>query len=259
MLRFDLHCHSHFSDGAPSVADIEAHCQELGIGVALTDHNEIRGALQLHDRGKIPCLLATEVGTREGFEFLAYFKCPHALESYFRQVIEPYLLKRYMVRSRIPTDAVLESAANFEVFLSLAHPFALGRKSIRSLKHDPDLVQRTLDQVPALERFNGALPKRWNNQAEVLLQRVTKKFTVGSDAHRLRDLGTVQIELKTKPDNSPGQHFEALRDNRFGNWEVLRRRVSSNAMSSMAYKHVAFFLTAGRSSGRTHPRPVRRS
>lgn len=259
MLRFDLHCHSHFSDGEPSVPEIEAHCQQLGIGVALTDHNEIRGALQLHDRGKIPCVLATEVGTREGFEFLAYFKCPNALETYFRQVIEPYLLKRYMVRSRIPTAAVLESAAHFDVFLSLAHPFALGRKSIRSLKHDPDLVQRTLDQVPALERFNGALPKRWNDQAEVLLNRVTKKFTVGSDAHRLRDLGTVQLELETKAGGSSAEHYDALRDNRFGKWEVLRRRVSPNAVSSLAYKHVAFFLTAGRSSRRNDPRPARRS
>ena len=39
----DLHFHSHYSDGYNSVPAIAEKAQELGIGIALTDHNEIRG------------------------------------------------------------------------------------------------------------------------------------------------------------------------------------------------------------------------
>jgi len=250
MVPFDLHCHSRFSDGAPSIRAIEDHCRKHGLGVALTDHNEIRGALELHQRGKVPCILATEIGTSEGFEFLAYFGRPEVLEAFYREVMEPHLLERYMVHSRISTSQVLESAKDYELFLCLAHPFALGRKSIRAQRHSPTMVRRILREADALERYNGALPERWNRQAEALLGRFKKKYTVGSDAHNLRELGSVRIELEGEPGDGAEAHFTCLRENRFGEWRTDRRRVSAKGMGTLAYRHIAFYLTSGRSSGR---------
>ncbi|MEM1057652.1 MAG: PHP-associated domain-containing protein [Verrucomicrobiota bacterium] len=257
MVAFDLHCHSRHSDGVPTVHAIEEHCHKHGLGVALTDHNEIRGALELAERGRVPCLPATEIGTAEGFEFLAYFGDLAVLEAFYREVMEPHLLKRYMVHSRISTDEVLESARSFDLFLSLAHPFALGRKSIRAPRHSRAMVRRILGQVHALERHNGALPERWNRQAEELLERFPLKYTVGSDAHRLRELGSVRLEIETEADDGPAGHFEALREGRLGEWQARGSRPSAKGTASLAYRHLAFYLTSGRSSGRKANPPKR--
>ncbi len=39
----DLHFHSHYSDGYNTVEAIARKAHDLGIGIAVTDHNEIRG------------------------------------------------------------------------------------------------------------------------------------------------------------------------------------------------------------------------
>ena len=43
----DLHFHSHYSDGFNTVKAIAHKAFELGIGIAVTDHNEIRGAVEI--------------------------------------------------------------------------------------------------------------------------------------------------------------------------------------------------------------------
>jgi len=40
----DLHFHSTYSDGLNGIDKIAARARKLGIGIAITDHNEIRGA-----------------------------------------------------------------------------------------------------------------------------------------------------------------------------------------------------------------------
>ena len=53
----DLHFYSHYSDGHNSIEAIAQKARELGIGIAVTDHNEIRGAVEIaqyHDILSIP-------------------------------------------------------------------------------------------------------------------------------------------------------------------------------------------------------------
>ena len=47
----DLHFHSHYSDGLNRIPKIAKRAKKLGIGIAITDHNEILGALEMdaHD------------------------------------------------------------------------------------------------------------------------------------------------------------------------------------------------------------------
>ena len=42
-LLVDTHVHTHYSDGIAGVPRIERFCRDRGMGVAVTDHNEIRG------------------------------------------------------------------------------------------------------------------------------------------------------------------------------------------------------------------------
>ena len=41
----DLHFHSRYSDGINLVGAIARRARQLGIGIAITDHNEIKGAV----------------------------------------------------------------------------------------------------------------------------------------------------------------------------------------------------------------------
>jgi len=43
----DMHFHSHLSDGHASIEDIAQRSLELGIGIAVTDHNAIHGAVEI--------------------------------------------------------------------------------------------------------------------------------------------------------------------------------------------------------------------
>ena len=43
----DLHFHTHYSDGNNSIEEIAKQAGKLGIGVAITDHNEIKGAVEI--------------------------------------------------------------------------------------------------------------------------------------------------------------------------------------------------------------------
>jgi predicted metal-dependent phosphoesterase TrpH len=50
MLKFDLHCHSHFSDGVLAPAEVAARAKANGADVwALTDHDELGGIAQARE------------------------------------------------------------------------------------------------------------------------------------------------------------------------------------------------------------------
>jgi asparagine synthase (glutamine-hydrolysing) len=47
---YDLHLHSNYSDGLMSVETIFQKAKELNISVVITDHNEIRGSIELFEK-----------------------------------------------------------------------------------------------------------------------------------------------------------------------------------------------------------------
>src|SRR3954465_15330137 len=129
-LLVDTHVHTHYSDGLAGVPRIERFCLSRGIGVAVTDHNEIRGATSMFERERGGGIPAIEVGTEEGLDLLIYFPEAELLEDFFRIAIEPNLRSRFMVRSWVRAAVFLWVPKEMDASFSLAHPFALGRKSL---------------------------------------------------------------------------------------------------------------------------------
>ena len=62
----DLHFHSNYSDGYNSIPAIVEKALELGIGIALTDHNEIRGAVELSAHRDVFSIPGIEITSKEG-------------------------------------------------------------------------------------------------------------------------------------------------------------------------------------------------
>lgn len=68
MLRLDLHIHTRFSkDSTAPIASVVRHCQRGGLGlVAITDHNEVSGAVELKSMAPFPVIIGEEIKSTAG-------------------------------------------------------------------------------------------------------------------------------------------------------------------------------------------------
>jgi len=94
----DMHIHTHHSDAAISIPSLLSRAKHLGIGVSITDHNEISGVIeacdQPHDVLVIPGI---ELSSCEGPHVLLYFYSEGDLADYFATHIKGTLRKsQYM-------------------------------------------------------------------------------------------------------------------------------------------------------------------
>lgn len=258
---FDLHTHSRYSDGLSGLPEIEAHCLQTGIGVALTDHNEIRGSIRLCERGQIPCIPGIEVGTAEGLEFLVYFESPDRLEDYFTRAVEPFLLRRFMVRSNVAVLDCLDMARELGAFVSLAHPFAFGRKSLdyqrEKQQHRPHFIDEVLDRVDAIEYFNGGVPPRVNQRAAEFIPSTGKPVTVGSDSHRVNSFGSCGLFLDTRGRRETAGLFEALKAGAMHEQHRMRHSHVAVTLPIIMLNHTLFFLRKGNHPARKEQQHAR--
>ncbi len=146
----------------------------LGLrGVAITDHNEIKGALESMELAKeldLKIIPGEEVRTTHG-DLLIYN-------------IEE------RVDSGMSIEETIEVARELGGTVVIPHPFdslrreALGREAYRCVK-----------MVDAVEVVNGRSLSRDNKKACLLAQEFNKPGIGGSDAHLLRELGRVRTFL----------------------------------------------------------------
>jgi predicted metal-dependent phosphoesterase TrpH len=248
-LLIDTHIHTHYSDAISSVPRIERYCSNRDIGVAVTDHNEIRGSTSVSERERLPVIPAIEVGTEEGLDLLVYFPDPELLEDFFRTAIEPNLRSRFMVRSWVRATDCLRTAHEMGAYISLAHPFALGRKSLdyQHGRRGQPFVKAIMEGVDALELHNGGVPRQANLKAKKYAETTGKRFTVGSDSHRVGTIGSCGTYLQAV-DNTSGSLFKSLRSSR-----DLQFKVKNNASAAtlpllgiIALKHTHHFMRPNR-------------
>jgi hypothetical protein len=249
MLSVDLHTHSNYSDGVANLTAIQDHCRKLELGIALTDHNEIRGSIELISNEVLPCIPGVEVGTLEGLEFLVYFAEPELLEEFFLAAVEPHLLARYMVRSNVKAVDCLDRAKELGAFVSLAHPFAFGRKSLNYHKQSDGqykaFIHDVISRIDAVEHYNAGVPRKVNEQALELHLELEKKITVGSDAHKLKRFGAAGVTMDGDMTSRHRELFDALHANDFADLNIPDKSRVLATLPIIMYKHTRFFLTKG--------------
>jgi predicted metal-dependent phosphoesterase TrpH len=177
----DLHMHSAVGDGLASVRAILDHVErntDLDL-IAITDHDEIRGALEARElaaggRYRFGVITGTEITTRQG-HLLAYD-----------------VERRYpMLRSL--RDAVRE-VHDDGGWVVVPHPLSwltlsAGRGALCRLVADPDPRVRP----DAIELFNPSVAGRVAHRRAIRLnQRLGLAATGGSDAHHLANVGTAR-------------------------------------------------------------------
>lgn len=193
-MRFDLHLHTFRSpDSLAGYEAIIAAVQRRGLdGIAVTDHNTIRGALELAERAPFPVIIAEEVRTTVG-EVIGYFlteEIPRGLS--LDETIARIRQQGGIVAVPHPVDRVRRGSA-------------IGRSELL----------RIIDQVDALEVLNARCTFAADNRlAAALACQHGKLCTAGSDAHAPYEIGGAFVELD--PFEGPEGFLASLRQARLG-------------------------------------------
>jgi predicted metal-dependent phosphoesterase TrpH len=233
LLVIDLHCHSRHSDGQATVSELVARAAALGLGLAITDHNEIRGSIAACQRDGFITVPAIEVGSIDGLDLLLYFYRPEDLEAFYRAHVEPHRMPLMNGRTRRRLTDMLADAGAAPCLICLAHPFGVMWKSIETVLADcPSLP----DRVHLVEALNGANPRSANERALAFAHQHNKAICGGSDAHVLAGLGSA-VTIADGP--SVATFLDALRQGR--GWVRggrMRRDVQWISNVSMARRQV---------------------
>ena len=189
MVRYDLHLHSHQSwDSLSSYDNIIRRVQQRGLtGIAVTDHNRLRGALDLAHIAPFPVIVAEEIMTEEG-EIIGYF------------------LEREIPKGLPLAEAIARVKAQGGV-VAVPHP-------LDSVRHRSALGETVLlgvlDQIDLIEGWNARCVRPADNvAAQRLAAHYGKPLTAGSDAHASFEIGRAFVEMP--PFDGPTEFIESLR------------------------------------------------
>ena len=177
--RADLHMHTEYSvDSLAKVEDVLSSAVKKGLNViAITDHNEIAGAIEAARIAKrrhlpIQIIIGEEVMCEEG-DLLVYF------------------LKKRIAPEKLAD--VLKEVRRQGAVCSSAHPYDFKRSGIKLGKLHPALLK----QIDAIEGFNArAALKGINDSAMNFAAIHGKPVLAGSDAHHPLEVGGAYAEFE---------------------------------------------------------------
>ena len=169
---FDMHVHSEYSsDSNSKVTSIIKRAQELGIGIAITDHNDISGSVKLwkdnRDLKDFIIIPGMEVSSSEG----------HILALGIKETIPRDLTPRETIQR-------IENLGGVAI---ASHPYrfwsGLGESTARQAGFS------------VIEVLNARSLKRENTKARRLAEELGCGMTGGSDAHTLDQVGRAVTEV----------------------------------------------------------------
>ncbi len=174
-VRVELHAHTRASkDSLVRPARLIEHCDKIGLNwIAITDHNEISGALEAKNLAPERVIVGEEIETTQG-ELIGYFM-------------------QEWVPSGLPPMAVIARLREQGAVISIPHPF----DTVRSKHWSEAALLAIAPEVDAIEVFNArCLNNKPNQKAVSFAKQHGLLQTVGSDAHSLWELGRASLHLQ---------------------------------------------------------------
>jgi hypothetical protein len=190
LIDVDLHMHTdHSNDCATPVEVLLAEARARGLGaIAVTDHNEISGALEARAKANgVKVIVGEEVKTAEQGEVIGLF-----------------------IEDKIPRGMTLqETIAEIKRqggLVYVPHPFDR-MHSVPDYEH----LLGVIDDVDAIEVFNPRIAiAEFNEEAVRFAAKYRIPAGAGSDAHVPQGLGSVRIRMRDF--DGPDEFLESLRD-----------------------------------------------
>jgi predicted metal-dependent phosphoesterase TrpH len=195
----DMHIHTHYSDATIRIRSLLARAKTLGIGVAITDHNEIRGVVEagVHTQDVL-VIPGIEISSHEGPHILLYFYSAGDLADFFTTHIKPNLGKSQYMAIHCSVEKILASAEKYACVKVAAHPFGYFGMNRGILKciDNKTLPAEILDHVDGIEVICGGMGQNLNDKAARYAGDHDLPITGGSDAHVLPSVGSVITGVK---------------------------------------------------------------
>ena len=188
---FDMHFHTCYTDGRDTVQMIASRARALGIGIAITDHNDIRGALEMNKYKDVPSIPGIEITSREGTHILVYFNQTQHLKKFYSKYIKPLLGSDIMSSTRLSMEEIVHCAKLFPSVTIFPHPYCVAYTGICNLNFEQTRLERLLESVDGIEVINAGNIHRWNLRCALLGVNLKKAITGGSDGHSLYHMGKV--------------------------------------------------------------------
>jgi hypothetical protein len=185
----DMHFHTEYSmDAVSEIKSVLKKCKKRGYGVAVTDHNEVAGALKAwKHRGDVFVIPGMEASTQEGAHALYYFYDIHDCLRFYTQVVKP-LKKKNPFFLPISIDGLMEKARGYNAVIATAHPYGVGKIGIKKV-HLKAKMRAVEKWFQLSEGLNGANLRSLNKRAITWGKLIRKGMTAGSDGHMTRELG----------------------------------------------------------------------
>ena len=193
----DMQYHTVASDGSAKIKDVVNKAKQLGIGVAITDHNEISGVLEAEGTSDVLLIPAIEVNCTEGPDMLFYFYTIKDLERFFNKNVRDFRNKDTHGRSKIPIKSIIEKAKSYKCVIAAPHPCGSAWKDLKTFLQNKNLTYLVKD-IHAFETFNGEQFMKNNIKSIQWNQQLNKGIFGGSDGHCLFELGSVVTYSKAK-------------------------------------------------------------
>ncbi len=190
LIDVDLHMHTdHSHDCATPVEVLLATAREQGLGaIAVTDHNEVSGALEARARASgVKVIVGEEVKTASEGEVIGLF-----------------------IEERIPRGMTLaETVAEIKRqggVVYVPHPFDR-MHAVPDYEH----LLPVLDEVDAIEVFNPRVAiGAFNDEAARFAAKYRIPAGAGSDSHVAQGLGSVRVRMHDF--DGPQEFLQSLRD-----------------------------------------------
>jgi glycosyltransferase involved in cell wall biosynthesis len=218
-IHCDLHMHTdHSPDCATPVDVLLDTAKRRGLGaIAVTDHNEISGALAAREQANgIKVIVSEEVKTAHEGEVIGLF-------------IEEKIPRGMSLKETI--DAIHAQGG----LAYVPHPF----DRLHSVP-DYEYLLKVIEDIDVLEVFNArvAVPG-FNEEARRFAAKYRVVAGAGSDSHVTQGLGTVKIRMRDF--DGPAEFLESLRDA-----DILHKRKSLIYLQSLKFVQTKVRQGAGR-------------
>ncbi len=193
LAKVDMHFHSRASDGKGTPTEILKMARRLGIGVAITDHNAVRGSIEAYAEGGVLVIPGMEVSALDGPHILTYFHCIDDLREFHAQAVAPRLGRSPFLAISLGSEEIIDAARERNGVCVAAHPFGyfMMNKGVSKCVRKGCMDGRVETKLDGLEVICGSMGRTLNLRAEAHALSQGKAMTGGTDGHLVRDLGGV--------------------------------------------------------------------
>jgi predicted metal-dependent phosphoesterase TrpH len=214
----DMHVHTKYSHDSKTPVDwLVQRASQLSIGMAITDHKRVEGAIEASKQNKVLIIPGIEIASRENKEIIFYFYSAKDLEEYYNKYLKN---KNYYktpknritrtivaVRSNLRMHQLIELADKYSCLKTIPHPYTyLNRSSYMFFARKK--LRPSMRLIDAVEVVNSTNRAYMNKKARGWAIRHNKAFTAGSDAHNLSELGNSVVACKA---DSVGEFLDAIK------------------------------------------------